>query len=105
MRRASTVLVVLLGLVSCRGGNSEGETKNVGQQVADITTDTAVMKEAQAASNQLIQNAGDCEAVKAALPDVSRKLNEAAGNVRTATGKATLDALRNRVAGIAQLCP
>lgn len=103
MKRASIILVLVL--LGCHGGNSEGETKNVGQQVADITTDTAVMKEAQAASNQLIQNAGDCEAVKAALPEVSRKLNEAAGNVRTATGKTTLDALRNRVAGIAQLCP
>jgi hypothetical protein len=92
---------------SCGGGSSKPEPApgGIGAQAGDIISDTAVMKEAQSASNELVRNAQDCDAVKAALPEVNRKLDEAAAHIRTATAQATLAAIKSRVSGIAQACP
>jgi hypothetical protein len=104
--RPSILLLALagLGLLGCQQ-DAKPEAGGIGGQLADITSDTAVMKEAQAASNELVRNAQDCDAVKASLAEVNRKLDEAAQHVRTETGKTTLAALRSRVSSIAQACP
>jgi hypothetical protein len=73
--------------------------------VADITVDTAVLKEAQGAANELVRNAQDCDFVKSHLADVQKALDAAAGRVRTATGQTTLAAIKTRVSQIAQACP
>jgi hypothetical protein len=93
--------------LSCSPGGSAPTPApgGIGAQAADVVSDTAVLKEAQGAANELVRNAQDCDAVKASLAEVNRKLDEAAKHVRTTTGQVTLAAVKSRVAGIAQACP
>lgn len=79
--------------------------KDLGHQTADVVSDTEVMREASAAANEVVRNATDCDAAKTAIGEANSKLEEAASKVRTATGRATLDALRQRVKAVADACP
>jgi hypothetical protein len=80
-------------------------SKDLGAQAADVASDTDALREANAAANPVVRAAGDCEAVKAALPEANRRLDAVAGSVRTVTGRTTLEAIRKRVNTIAELCP
>jgi proline dehydrogenase len=91
---------LLLLLAAC----GEGQ-KDLGSQTADVISDTEALKQANAAANRVIRAAGDCEAVKAALAETSRVLDEVQQKVRTETGRTTLDALRKQVRTIAETCP
>jgi hypothetical protein len=77
----------------------------LGRDAANVVSDTNVLEEASAAAGTVVRNAGDCDAVKAALPEANRKLDEAAERVRTVTGRETLNALRTRVRNVAEMCP
>jgi len=55
--------------------------------------------------NEVVRNAPDCEAAKASMAEANRKLEEAAGKVQTATGRTTLEAMRQQVRRVAELCP
>ena len=101
------VLGSATAFVACSGGAtpSPSPESNIGTQVANVASDTEVMKEAQGAANELVRNAQDCDVVKAAIPNVTQKLDEAGTRVRTATGQATLAAIKARVSAIIQACP
>lgn len=76
-----------------------------GKDAAKIASDTEVLREASAAVNVVVRQAGDCEAMKDSLPEARSSLDAAAERVVTATGRTTLDALRKRLEGIADTCP
>ena len=88
-------------LAACGG---EQRTKRQ-QEVANISSDTAALEEASAAANAVIRNSMDCDTVNAAMPEANKRLDEAAGRIRTPTGRAALEALKNQVRAVAQNCP
>jgi hypothetical protein len=108
-RLGGAVLVLGLGATACGGRPSEapgpGKATDLGTQTANITADTAVMRQASAAANTIVRNATDCDAVKAALPETTRVLDEAESKIRTETGRVTLAALRSQVKNVVQACP
>jgi hypothetical protein len=97
-------LVAVLAFGAC-GKTEEPPKKDLGQQAADVAADTALMREASAAVNEVIRNATDCDAARAAIPAANAKLDEAERRVRTATGGTALDGLRQQVKRVEQLCP
>ncbi len=110
MRVPKTALlagVLPLLFVACQK-KTEGAApaaKDIGAQAADVVSDTNALREANAAANPVVRAAGDCEAVKAALPEANRRLDAVEGSVRTVTGRTTLEAIRKRVNTIAETCP
>ena len=103
MTRPGAVGALLLAVCLSACG---GEQRNKRQlEVANITSDTAVLEEASAAANAVIRNNMDCDTVNAAMPEANKKLDEAAGRIRTPAGRATLEALKNQVRAVAQNCP
>jgi len=106
-----TVLPVLTAvvLVACSAGSKDAserpKDKDIGAQAADVASDTAALRAANTAAGEVVRSAGDCDKVKAALPEANRSLDEIEQSVRTATGKTTLLAVRKRVNDIAQMCP
>jgi hypothetical protein len=108
MKRRVVALVLAATLAGCQAKQAAPAAEkpgDLGTATANIVADTATLREAQGAVNEVVRNAGDCEAAKPAIPEANRKVEEAAGRVRTAAGRATLDALRNRLNAIAQSCP
>jgi len=95
------VVVAMLAAAACSGEKK----RDIGQDTANIVSDTNVMEEAEAAANAVIRNASDCDAVKAVLPETKRRLEEADKRVRTMTGRARLDSLKKQVATVADACP
>lgn len=105
MIRAVAVLACAL-LVSCAGDKPpEPKADDIGAQTARIANDTQVLQDAQASVNAVVRNAPDCEAAKASMEEANRKIEEAAGKVQTSTGRTTLDAMRQQVRRVAELCP
>jgi hypothetical protein len=106
MKRFALAAIPAVILLGCGGGAAPTPAPGgIGTDVANTVSDTALMKDVQGAANELVRNAQDCDAVKAALPEVNRKLDEASKAVRTATGQTTLAAIKSRVTSIAQACP
>ena len=103
--RVLLVLVPLALLAGCGGKKEEPPARDIGAETADISMDTKTLGEANAAAGDVVRAAGDCDAVKAALPETQRKLDEIEKRVRTATGRTSLLAIRKRVADVTQLCP
>jgi hypothetical protein len=102
------VLLATLLVAGCGGGSKEKAEPpkgGLGEQVGDTAFDTQVMKEANDAAGSVVRVAADCDAVKAALPEANRRLDEAAGKLRTATGRTSLDSLRQQVKKVAEACP
>ena len=98
------VLLAPLAAVLLVGCGKEAK-KDLGSQVGDIASDTAVLRQAQGAVNEVIRNAADCDAAKPAIAEAHRALEEALSKVRTATGRTTLEALRKQVSNVAEACP
>jgi hypothetical protein len=98
--------MVLAGALAACGPvkDAEDRQKDIGQQTADITSDTQVLREASAAVNEVIRVQDDCEAARPLIPDANAALEKASGRVRTVTGRTTLDGLRNQLRTIAQAC-
>jgi hypothetical protein len=99
------VLPLLLFACQKKPEGAAPAAKDIGTQAADVISDTDALREANAAANPVVRAAGDCDAVKAALPEANRRLDAVAGSVRTATGRTTLEAVRKRVNTIAETCP
>jgi hypothetical protein len=100
----NVLLAVSFAFAGC-GKGEQPAAKDIGQQTADVAADTALMREASAAVNEVVRNATDCEAARAAIPAANAKLDDADRRVRTATGRTTLDGLRQQVKRVEQLCP
>lgn len=109
MRRGWGSAVLLAGVLAwgCGGGGEEPrqEQGGLGQQAGDAAHDTAVLKQATAAANAVIRAGGDCEAVKAGLDAAHSALDAAAGQVRTATGRTSLETLKRQVQQVSEACP
>ena len=103
------VLLLAFAVVACSRPAPEASpaapARDLGAQVGDTASDTAAMREANDAANTVIRAAGDCDAVKAALPDTNARLDAVSARLVTATGKTSLDSLRKQVATIASACP
>jgi hypothetical protein len=80
-------------------------TSDPGKDAAHVGSDTEVLREASAAVNEVVRQMGDCEAMKPGMEDARRRLDEAAGQIKTVTGQVTLDALRKRLDGLSEVCP
>jgi hypothetical protein len=104
MSRAWIVLAV--ALAGCGGvKDEESRQKNIGQQTADISSDTRVLGEASAAVNDVIRVQDDCDAARPLIPTANAALETASARIRTVTGKMTLDGLKSQLRNIAQNCP
>lgn len=99
--------IIVVGVLFACGGvkDAEDRQKDIGQQTADITSDTQVLRDASDAVSEVIRNQDDCEVARPAIPKAIAKLDEAARHVRTTAGRTTLDGLRSQVRAIAQNCP
>ena len=102
---AACALALVLLAGCARDAPPEAKSDDIGAQTARIANDTEVLADAQEAVNAVVRNAPDCEAAKASMEEANRKIAEAAGEVQTATGRATLDAMRQQVRRVAELCP
>jgi len=99
--RGAWVVVAMLAAAACSGEKK----RDIGQDTANIVSDTNVMEEAEAAANAVIRNASDCDAVKATLPEADHKLAEASTKIRTQAGLVALQTLKTQVQRVRELCP
>ena len=98
-------VVLAVALTGCGAvKDEEKHQKDIGQQTADISSDTRVLGDASAAVNDVIRVQDDCDAARPLIPKANAALETASARIRTVTGKATLDGLRNQVRTIAQSC-
>lgn len=102
--RAWAVLAV--ALVGCGAvKDEESRQKDIGQQTADISSDTRVLGEASAAVGDVIRVQDDCDAARPLIPRAEAELQKASDRVRTIAGRTTLDGLKSQLRNIAQNCP
>jgi hypothetical protein len=99
-------IVLALAMAGC-GGIKEAEKRerNIGDQTADIASDTRVMGDASAAVNAVIRVQDDCEAARPLIPAAEDALRTASERVRTIAGRTTLDGLKSQLRTISQNCP
>ncbi len=95
------VVPCLIVVASCSSGSDEG---GLGEQVSDVVTDTELMREANAAANQIIRNQTDCEVVKSSIEEVRQKLDEVESKLQTSAGRTAVQPLRKQVNTIAEAC-
>jgi len=98
MKGILPLLALLVPLVACQGHDPES-------QATDIAADNQILREANAAASSVVQAAGDCTAVKAAIDEANRKLDEAERQVRTPVGRTTINTLKKQVRTVADACP
>ena len=102
-RAAALLLLPVLMMGGCN--KSKDEPKTIGDQMRDVEVDTRVMHDAQAAVNEVIRASADCELAMPAIAAANMKLDEAARNIRTASGNVTLETMRRQVRQAQDLCP
>lgn len=103
LRCLLAMAIVPLMLAGCK--KSKDEPKDLGEQMRDVEVDTQVMRDAQAAVNEVIRASSDCELAKPAIAAAIMKLDEAARNIRTAAGNNSLATMRKQVQTAQDLCP
>lgn len=103
--RPSLAALLLLPLLAAGCQKSKDEPKDLGEQMRDVAADTDVMRDAQAAVNEVIRAAGDCETAKPAIAAAMMKLDEVERHVRTAAANQTLGTLRKQVRQVQDMCP
>ena len=104
--RSRAFVVLGVALAAC-GGIKEAEQRerNIGDQTAAISSDTRVLGDASAAVNAVVRVQDDCEQARPLIPAAKDALEKATAQVRTATGRTTLDGLRSQLRTIDQNCP
>ena len=104
--RAGAWIVLAVAVAGCGAvKDEEKHQKDIGQQTADISSDTRVLGDASAAVNEVIRVQDDCDAARPLIPAANAAVETASARVRTVTGKATLDGLKSQLRTIAQNCP
>ena len=101
----ATVALALLVTGCGMTKDAEQHKKDLGEAAADAAADTRTLGDTQAAVNEVIKDMADCDRVKAALPEAQRKIEAADKALRTAAGRATLDAYRAQVRTASTNCP
>lgn len=104
--RSQAWVVLAVALAGC-GGIKEAEQRerNIGDQTAGITSDTRVLGDASAAVNAVIRVQDDCEQARPLIPAANDAVERASAQVRTPTGRITLDGLKSQLRTISQNCP
>ena len=107
MKRVIAVAVALLVVSACGGGKPapSPSPSGLGAELKAMEMDMNTMAAANAAANDVIRAAGDCDAARPLIPAANARLDEAQRKVQTATGKQTLEALRKKVREVAENCP
>jgi hypothetical protein len=85
-------------------GACKPESAQVGKDVADVGADTATLRAASEAVNEVVRSSADCEVARPLIPGATSKMDAAAPQLRTTTGRATLDALRSQVKKVQEAC-
>ena len=98
--RTVTIVAVALALAGC-----SPPAPDKGSAIEKIVDDNQLLRQANEAAGEVVRAAGDCEAVKSALPAARQRLGEIEGSLRTETGRVTFAAVKKRVDDIAQMCP
>ena len=98
MRNPARVALALSVLTAAACFKEKEAPLHVGQ-------DRAVLQDVTAAVNEVIRNAADCDAAKAAMPDAERRLSEAYGKVKEPVSQETLKVLAAQLKGIRDACP
>jgi hypothetical protein len=103
---AAAALAAVWLSAACSGKPTPSPSPSgLGAQVKAMEEDMATMREANAAADEVIRAAGDCDAARPLIPAANARLDEAARKVQTATGRQTLEALRKKVREVAESCP
>ena len=107
MKRGVAVAGIALVMTACGGGKPapSPSPSGIGAQVKAMEQDINMMAEANAAANDVIRAAGDCDAARPLIPAANARLDEAQRKVQTATGTQTLEALRKKVREVSENCP
>jgi len=107
--RAAAGAGIVMGLVltTCGIGKPapSPSPSGIGAVVKGMEQDMNTLHEANAAANEVIRAAGDCDAARPLIPAANARLDEAQRKVQTSTGQQTLDALRKKVREVAENCP
>ncbi len=105
-KAALAVLVTALSLASCGGKPTPSPSPSgIGAQVKSMEEDMNVMREANAAADDVIRAAGDCDAARPLIPAANARMDEAARKIQTAAARQTMEALRKKVREVAENCP
>lgn len=99
----TTFAIVLAAAVAASIG-CKPESAQVGKDVGNVAADTATLRTASDAVNELIRNAADCDAARPLVAKATASVEEAAKQIRTSTGLATLDALRSQIRPVRESC-
>jgi hypothetical protein len=104
---AAAAALALAALAACGLGapKPSPSPSGIGAQVKAMEQDLVFIAEANAAANDVIRAAGDCDAARPLIPAATARLDEAARKVQTGSGKQTLEALRKKVRDVADNCP
>jgi len=107
VKRGVAVAGIALVMTACGGGKPapSPSPSGLGAQLKAIEMDTNTMAAANAAANDVIRAAGDCDAARPLIPAANARLDEAQRKVQTATGTQTLEALRKKVREVSENCP
>jgi len=95
-----TATLLAIALTACFGFARERE-----KQMQEVKRDEAVLKGVSAAINQVIHNATDCDAARAAMPEARQRLSEAFRLVQEPGSDATLKMLDAQLKQVADACP
>ena len=107
MKRGVAVAGIALVMTACGGGKPapSPSPSGLGAQLKAMEQDMNTMAAANAAANDVIRAAGDCDAARPLIPAANARLDEAQRKVQTATGTQTLEALRKKVREVSENCP
>ena len=75
------------------------------KQIQEVKRDEKVLAGVSEAINQVVHDAGNCDAVKAALPEAKQRLNEAFGAVQEPGSRETLQMLGAQLQRAESACP
>lgn len=75
------------------------------KQIKEVKRDEKVLSDVATAINQVVRNAADCDAAKAALPEAKQRLSEAYGAVQEPGSIETLKMLSAQLQRVESACP
>jgi len=96
-RRLPTLSLLALALAACENPREKAIQK--------IGHDEEILKKVNAAVNEVIRNAPDCDVARPLIPEAYQKIEDARKELTAPATQTTLDALKTQVDRIAQVCP
>jgi len=104
---AAAILAAAAVLSACGGGapKPSPSPSGIGAVVSAMEKDMSTMREANAAADDVIRAAGDCDAAKPLIAAANARMDEVQQKILTGPARQTLDALRKKVRDVAESCP